>query len=390
MATKREREKTKYRKTNAFALAKEQKQSGGESTAYKVPDGFEEFKPEVGVYELDIVNFVAGKGNKWADEGMLHYESEWNVHWVPTIDGKSRPYCCLTRWKKRCPVCERQAKPYPDDHPEEFTKRIKGKTQHLLNVRILKKDGKSLNEEKFRVWNTNHYNKGKGFFEQLLTLVSMDEKYGEFADWEEGLSLRVSFVEDSFPGGKYIKPDRLDFISRKEGYDESVLENLCCLDDLFIEKSYDALKSVLENGVEVEEDEDAPVAKSSKSSKPAKKEEPEEEEEDEDNDEDEEETEPAFEAGDVVLHERLGRCTVVKLQGDGLVTLEDAKKKTHKNVDAALCDVIPEDEEEEEEDEKPAPKSKAKKEEPEEEEDEWESADEEEEKPAPKKGRGKK
>jgi hypothetical protein len=366
-ANRREKEKQKRRKADAADLYKKMTESGGgESTCLKVPEGYEEFKPEAGTYELDVMDFVAGERNKHADPGFLIWQTEFWQHWVPSMDGKNRPYVCLNRWGEKCPACERARSPRQEDE-EKFTNNLKGKTMHVMLVRLLSKDGKALGEDKFRLWTTNHYNKGKGLMEQLMELYRYEENRN-FSDWHDGKTLRIVFKEDTWPGGKYVLASRIDFVKRARQYDDSVEEKLCCPDDLLIRKTYRQLKNAVEFGTEEGQEEDAPPPARPQPALNGHKPSPPPEEEDDPA----EETAPEVAEGDFVLHDEHGRCEVVKLQRGGLATLEDKRGRKHKDVPLSECDSLAEPEEEDEP--PPPPKGKAaKKAEPEE--DEWETVD---------------
>ena len=325
MANKREKEKQKRKKLDVMSWLKETKESsGGEATLLKLPEGFEEWKPEEGVYEIDIVDYIVGKYNARADEGMTHFESEYREHWIAHLDGKRHPYVCLTRWKERCPSCEVAAKARGELDNQTFNG-MRGKTMHAMLVRIIsftppKKPTQDVNEKAFRIWRANNYNKGKGFMEQFTDLLDENEEYKNFSNWEDGRSIKLTFKGDSFDGKNYVYVGRIDFIERENQYDDSVESKLCCLDGLFIRKSPEQLKSVIENGTE-----DAESSKGNgQSSSKAK-------EEDLDDD-----SESDFQKGDYVQHKKLGRCVIVKVTEDGL-TLQDSKEKTHKEVDPDEC-----------------------------------------------------
>lgn len=378
---RREQEKTRRRRTDALAVVQEMKESsgGGVPTCVAIPEGWDEFKPEVGTYELDVMDYVAGKYNRRADPEMLHWECEFRQHWISCSDGKTRPYVCSCRYKERCPCCERYQRPQEGDD-DKLKRDMRGRVMHLMIVRVLSKDRKPIPDAKFQLWTANNYNRGKGFMEQFMDLLESNEKFKNFSDWEEGCSLRLTCKEESMQGGgSYVYVGRIDFVDRKVQYGQDVEQELICLDDLLVRKSYKQLKNLVEKGEEEPQEDEPKSASPARPNgasyvRPASKNEGDEEEH----------TLPTFEKGDWVLHEKFGRCQVAEIYRNGQMTLEDKAGREHENVSRAACASLEEDsapkapvKNEDKEDKKPAKKN-------EEEYDDWGDEEKEEEKPKSK------
>lgn len=245
---RREKEKQKTRRMNAAGWAKQQEQGRGESTAVRLPPGTEFYKLEAGLHRVDFMPFIAGEFNKRADKGMPHFEREFDIHWVPGPDGKNRPYCCLwSCWKEPCPVCkwcnENAKSTNPTD--AELAKSMRAKTRHLWLVND--KPGNADNP--LKVLETNHYNKGKGFGEQIGEAIGTVRGGDTFGELEGGITTQLKVVEDTYPGGKYLLVSRIDFIERDYDYPEEVLDKAPCLDDCLMRLSYKELDKVLRLGV---------------------------------------------------------------------------------------------------------------------------------------------
>src|SRR5262245_1647150 len=104
MTKREERSRRKAKYSDAYRRA-EQKTSGDRSSI-KIPDGMKLFSiKKEGVYRLDILPYIAGEGNKYAEPGVLHYERTFFVHRDVGPD-KEIVVCPASTWKKRCPVCD--------------------------------------------------------------------------------------------------------------------------------------------------------------------------------------------------------------------------------------------------------------------------------------------
>lgn len=351
MATRREQDRTKRQKADALAWAKERGEvEQGKPTCFETPEGFENWKPDKpGVYVVDVVDYVVGKHNARADEGQLHFESEFRQHWVMCLDAKRRPYTCLQRWKQKCPLCDKLARSKRGELDKETYKTCLGRVMHLFLLKVKTFDGKPTNDDGWKIYCVNDEAKGKGFGEQLGQLMDVDKARGQtFSSWDEGCSLRLTASTDTMEGGReYVYVSRIDFQDRKPDYQYGDLENeLCCLDDLFIRKTPEQLKNVLEYGSEEGPDAEAPDAVAERQPdgeyhappprptgngrRPGEPREP------------EPRSEPAFGKGDWVLAGAHGRCQVVSVDGEDVV-VED-KRGRKQTVDVAECQVLDEPE----------------------------------------------
>ena len=261
----------------------EQKDQGMEPTAVKLPEGVHRFAPKKDdTYELDIIPYVVGKGNPGADEGMIHFERTFFVHWLPSLSGGNRSYCCLAKtFKKKCPVCE-----YIRTAPESIAKDMKDKTRMLFRV-IDRNDTK----KGIQVWETPYF---KGFGEMLKNKLKGSKKgrYDNFYELSGGMTLEVSIGDGNMGERTFKTVTNLEIVTREEDYPEDYLDAKPNLDECLMEMSYADLKAILEGEAssekEDEEEDDEPVTKTKVPSKNGKSSPKEEEEEDDDNEEDDE------------------------------------------------------------------------------------------------------
>ena len=376
------------RYTNVRELAEKQRERSGASYL-KIPNGVKLFKPKAGIMLLDILPFEAGKGNPFADPGMLHWERSYYVHHNIGVNN-DRVICPAKTAKKRCPVCELRMKLMKEDDEdnEEEIKSYQVSHRQLFNV-MNRKDP----DAGVQLFDVSHF----CFGEAILSAVNAadeDEGVDTFFLLEGGSTLKVNFEESSFGGNKFMKADRVDFKQRKEDLDEELMENVICLDDILVIHEYDALKKMLlaeddEDEEEEDEEEDAPKARK----KPARDDDDEDEEEEpvkskkskskSDDDEDDEEDEDEEEDDEPKAKKK----KAPKDDDDWDDFDEDDEEKPKAKKKSKPAEEEEEEEEADEEDEEDEPKSRKKKNRFDDDEDGWDhdKDDDEEDEPKSKK-----
>lgn len=287
---KRERERRK----GAKAWAEEQ-DSDQRNLAYKMPDGLGRYSLKKGNNRFDIVSFKAGTGNPMADKGEEHWERTYYVH--DRVGPEQQKVACLwMNFKKKCPICEHQAKVLQREG-QDAAKAFRPKKRHLFITYVRDEKDKGL-----QLIDSSHF---KGLGELLKDKLNSDDDgdYDNFADNKDGLTVKVFCKEEPAGegGGKWNAPKTIEFASRKEPISPKVLKNVPCLDDLLVEMPYDKLKKLFTDGVSGDdedesddEDDDKPAKKRGKQ----KEEDDDEEGEDEDQDDDEGDDEDSSEDGD--------------------------------------------------------------------------------------------
>jgi len=385
MAKKKRSRKDSRKKVSAKDRAKKHT-TGFERTSIQVPADTEMFKlDKAGTRRVDIIPFIAGAGNPWAEKGELHYERTFWVH--RGIGPNNDAYVCPAKTaKKPCPICEYRSELQKDpDANEDEIKSLAPKERQIFNV-----VDKAEPEKGIQIWDISFYLFGK-LLDAEVRNADEDEDFDLFADPEEGSTLKLGVAEKSFAGATFYEVETIGFKPRSE-LDEDLLEEALCLDDLVIVLPYDELKAIFlqvdDGDDEGDDDEEEKPKKKSKGKKAKKKVEEPEDDEDEDDDE-----------GELIIPDGHHECTAC--QGSG------------ENSKGGVCrpcrglGYLPDDDEDDDDEEEEKPKKskgkKAKKEpEPEDDEDEdepWDDDEEEEEppkkkpkkKPAPKKkSKGKK
>jgi hypothetical protein len=325
--SKKQQTVQKSKKINALAWAQQQ-DKGFESTYLKMPPGVEEFKPDPGVYNIDILPYKVGDYNQREDKGEPHFEMQYDVHKLASMDGRTNRYVCLGCARLPCPICQRYNRPRVDDDPNEI-KSWKPQTRHLwIFCNVDDKRNKVAPGSFVQIYDSNHWAQGAGFGEQIINAITSNPDYGGFADLEDGMTLRLTVREQSFPRGKWNAVTRIDFVPRKQQYDPSILDSMPCLDDCLILKPAAELKAILE---QTPAEEPAPV---SRKSAPA--------EEVESNGVEE----ALFTAGQMVDHRKFGRCRVVRYSlSDGVVSLKDkgGEGLVRNGIDPEDCVLVEED-----------------------------------------------
>ncbi len=229
-----------------------QHRGGGEWTTLTIPDGVDIWQPKKGSHRIDIVPFVAGKGNPYAAVGELYYERTYYIH--RGIGPNNDSYICLAKtFDKPCPICEYRAKRAADPEADDKElKALKPKERQLWLVHDRSDEGK------VKLWEFSHF-----LFGELLDMqrrdAEDDERHiAEFDDPDSGSQLKVSFSEEAFDGNSFLKAYNIDFRERKEGLPGGLLDHGICLDDLLKEVPYNQLNAIfhqVEKAGEVEDDE---------------------------------------------------------------------------------------------------------------------------------------
>ena len=106
-----------------------------------------------------------------------------------------------------------------------------------------------------QIWDMSYFLFGK-VLDARLRNSEDDDGWDKFFFLEGGLMLKVGFEEETFGGHAFCKTETIDFKSR-EDYDEDILKEVHCLDEIVEVLEYDKLKKMfLEAREEKDDDED--------------------------------------------------------------------------------------------------------------------------------------
>lgn len=423
MASKRDKEKREARYEDAKTRL-DGHESGFEPTSFKPPEGVSVFRfRKPGTYTVDIIPYIVKRtkhdvgGNPFVEnKGSAYWERTFWDHSGIGIEPKER-YCCPRKnWKKACPICEDVTQRYrrPDANNDPVVKALREKERQLFRFIVHEEKEKGI-----QIFEGSHF---RGFGEMLEKKLkaarakSDTHKFLSFFRLDKGMSLEITVEEEKFKtasgSGAYNAVANIEFISRDEPLDESLLEEGPNLDDILIERSYKELDKILNQtgGEDKDEDDDTDEEDQDTPPKKGDKKKPAEDDEDDDNEQDDEEEEteddeeedekPSKKAvkikkGDYVTttDKRCkddGELLVIHVSDDGTsLKLENDDGDIFKPIEAKKCKLVvkkdddeDDDADDDEEDEKPLKKKPADKKKPvakDDDEDEDEDAEDEDE-----------
>lgn len=253
--SKRRKKKDRKKERSTAALAKrraETHKAGYENTAFELPDGKKAFVLKSDkVVRLDIIPFEVGEGNPQADKDELYYERTYFVH--PRIGTDQTSFVCLAKTcGEPCPICEFRGKLMKDpDADEDLIKDLGPKERQLFNV-INTKDRSA----GVQIWDMSFHTFGKKLDYEIKN-SDEDDGYENFAELKGGFTLKLGIDQRHYGSVAFFEVVAINFKPRVKDYDEDILEEATCLDDILIVKDYDELKEIFLQTVEDEnEDED--------------------------------------------------------------------------------------------------------------------------------------
>lgn len=229
--------------------------SGGDRTCVKAPEGVGYFTlKKAGVYRIDIASYVVGKGNKFADEGNLHFERTFYTHRGIGPGGKDTYVCNQQTFGKKCPICDFVGvqRRNPSANPTALKELAPKERQLFLVMDHAEK------EKGWQLWDISYHLFGKLLDAKIKNQDDGDD-YDMFAHMSAGRSLKLEVTEKPYPQGKpFYAVEGIEFKARKPGeqYSDKAVENLPCLDDCLIETPYAKLKEIFMMANEAPEDDD--------------------------------------------------------------------------------------------------------------------------------------
>jgi hypothetical protein len=207
------------------------KNAGGARYLNALPDGFEFFKPKGGKkYTFDILPYVVKNpeqhpAHEAINEDGLFWCLPYRLH--KNVGPNDLLVVCPKSVGRNCCICDERAEVYNDpNRDDEEAKPLNSSARTLFIVKMLKGPDKG----EIKVLDISDYCFLDAMEEELDDLP---EEYEDFACLEDGYSLEVRFKEAQIGKTiKFAKASKVSFIERKEDYDESILDEVPCLDDL--------------------------------------------------------------------------------------------------------------------------------------------------------------
>ena len=229
-----------------------------ESSSYgylSLPKDVKMFSPKPGSkIQMDVIPYIVSDkkhpnlnaSTETAEEGSLWYKRPFYAHRGIGVDDSA--VVCLKSIGKRCPICEYRAKLQKEGAEKEELDALRSSLRNLYVVIPL--DSKEHDEE-IHIMDISQF----VFQKLLIEELEENEEYEIFPDLEEGYTLKVRWESKSFGAGKpYAHANRIDFVDRKEPYDEQILDEVPDLDKVLIIKSYDELNAMF---LQIDDEDDA-------------------------------------------------------------------------------------------------------------------------------------
>lgn len=236
-ASELRRQRREKNKTSTARRRAETHSSGFETTCFRMPDGVSFYSPDEGVALVDIVPYIVGDGNPFAEKGDLHYErTYWRYN---RIGADEKPYVCSSKtFGKPDFIQEWRQRESKVEESTEMVKLLTPKERQLFLIWDHKAKEKGI-----QLWEYSYHQFGKLLDERIKTSEE-SEGWDQFyyAD-PGGYTLRLTFTEEK-PYG--IKVTAIDFKPRDDDYvmPDKIKNHGICLDDILIEVPYEKLKSI--------------------------------------------------------------------------------------------------------------------------------------------------
>jgi hypothetical protein len=224
-----------------------------------LPKGISVFKEEAGGrINLDILPyFVTDARHPDRDDefgaavvGGLWYRRPYKLH--RQIGATNASVVCPSSFGKKCPICEYRTKLMSDGSKwDDPSVRALKFSDRYLYYSVPK--GSSKHEEKPHIWDIS----GFCFQDRLNEELGENEEFGDFADLDDGLTLKIRFSEEKMERNSFAKTSRIDFEERKYVYDEKVVRDLTSLDECLDLKDYREIERMFfENDGDAEDETD--------------------------------------------------------------------------------------------------------------------------------------
>jgi len=213
----------------------------GRSNHLKTAEGVQWFKPKgERTYLLDLVPFEVKNPLlvRPREVGDLWYKVDLKLHSNVGVD--EQRVCCPKMWGEPCPMCEEFAEKtsggrLPKDEYKQLAGQLQAKDRNIFNVQL---------DRELYLWDVSFHNFQRLFVQNLKASEPEDDWYG-FADLEGGFSLKVSFAEMSFEGGRaFARASIINFVRRKKDLGEEILTRVAQLDELPVQMGYEELQNL--------------------------------------------------------------------------------------------------------------------------------------------------
>ena len=247
MANKRAKREKRTGSCSENARRRAREHRSFESPTLNVPSNVQLFYlKDDKTRRLDILEYIAGEGNPFADAGTSHYERTYHVHKGLGASGKIWTVCTNKTFGKKCAVCDYLAKASRDpDADQDALKKLQTQERQIFNLIDLAEPEKGV-----QIWEVAFNSFGRKL-DGKIREQDPDDHYDRFANWKGGRTLKMTVADKGEFG---FQPDDIEFKSRKD-YKESKIKNkVHCLDDIIKHPTYQEQQALLE-GLDEDSDE---------------------------------------------------------------------------------------------------------------------------------------
>ena len=242
--------------------------SGYSTTCLKIPEGVSFFEAKPGMYTVDIVPYTVNRGkndaggNPFAERGELHWERTYYRY--RQVGPAGKPYIATGKtFNKPDPIQDyisQEARKADSD--AAALKKLNPQERQIFLLSHHEDLAKGL-----KIWDCAFNNFGKLLDQRIQT---SPESFGWdrfYFPEQDGMSLRLTIIEDSFAGTKFSNVKAIDFVPRSGPLPDSIVNHGYQLDDFLIELPYENLKKIF-FGMDLNETEQGSTASETTPSNP--------------------------------------------------------------------------------------------------------------------------
>lgn len=280
---------SKQKKTNFSDKIKNQvddhKAQDSKSYGYlKLPKGIQVYSVDIPKklnllkVKFDIIPYLVNDvkhidAKLGAEVGEPWWRRPIRIHHHIGVDDDS--VICLSTIGKKCPICEYQKELIANKASKEDIKALNYSKRSIYLV--WPKDDADFDDE-VHIFDISDF----CFYDPLMVDTEEMNEYN-FPSLSDGKTLQVRFEKETFAGNEFPKATRISFVERDEQYEDAILDDVPCLDEILNILSYDELnvkflavsdEETSETKGKVKEDEEK-TPRSRKTTKSKEKEEPE-------------------------------------------------------------------------------------------------------------------
>lgn len=318
-----DKDKGNLRKINVFNL------SNFKEIEFMKPEDGKEIRDGIYTLKLDIIPFLIDTDvypNPNLGKGDIDYVYDFWLHRGIGLNDDSI-ICPKRTYGKPCPICEEAEGLKKKGADEEKINALTPSHKVVYNVIDLNNpdDGIKLFMQSFALFQRD------GWMQEKLIKEAEGEEIIYIADLENGRTIKCRAVKQKFKSNFYYKFTSIDFIKRKEAYDESILKETVPLGDIANILTYDEIHKI---HFEIEDGDEKDVENTRRNAHV-----------DEDGDDDDDDAEVGEDKFD-----KMDRKQLKKFIKDNELDIKVSKKDEDDDIRNKIREALEDDEDEEDED----------------------------------------